>query len=84
MQNRIAYGRAWVLGNKCELEVEYSADGGVLVEAASIYGIYLDDDKKPTTLNVSIPIDLSEVSDNFLFNLEQIASYDFLLGDSDE
>lgn len=84
MQNRIAYGRAWVLGNKCELEVEYNADGGLLVEAASIAGIYLDNDKKPTSLNINIPIDLSEVSDDFLFNLEQIASYDNLSGDSDE
>jgi len=68
----------YALGNRFEARVEYSQDleGFVSLEGADIIGIYLDGDKKPTTLNHDIQIDLDCISDGQLESLREIAEQD--------
>jgi hypothetical protein len=75
-----ALGTFWALGNKFEVDVEYSQDmdGGIYVEKATLVGIYLDNDKRPSTLNHGIEIDLTDLSSDAEFELSEIASLDAL------
>ena len=74
----LAYGVFYALGNKFEVRVEYGQDleGFVSLEGADIIGIYLDGDKKPTTLNHDIQVDLDCISDDQLETLREIAELD--------
>jgi hypothetical protein len=73
-----AFGEFYALGNRFEARVEYSQDleGFVSLEGADIIGIYLDGDKKPTTLNHDIQIDLDCISDGQLESLRELAEQD--------
>lgn len=73
-----AFGTFYALGSKFEVRVEYAQDldGDISLEGADIIGIYLDGDKKPTTLNHDIQIDLDCISDGQLESLREIAEQD--------
>lgn len=73
-----AFGDFYALGNRFEARVEYSQDleGFVSLEGADIIGIYLNGDKKPTTLNHDIQVDLDCISDDQLETLREIAEQD--------
>lgn len=73
-----ALGTFWALGNKFEVDVEYSQsfDGEIYVEKATLVGIYLDSDKKPSMLNHGIELDLTDLSADAEFELSEIATKD--------
>jgi hypothetical protein len=73
-----AYGAFYALGTKFEVRVEYGQDldGDISLEGADLIGIFLDSDKKPTTLNHDIQMDLDELSDWQLETLREIAETD--------
>ena len=73
-----ALGTFYALGNKFQVDVEYSQDmdGGVYVDNATLVGIYLDNDKKPSMLNHGIKLDLTDLSREAEFELEDIATLD--------
>ncbi len=75
-----ALGTFYALGNKFEVDVEYSQDmdNSVFVEKATIIGIYLDGDKYATTLNHDIKLDISDLSSDDEFTLTEIATLDAL------
>ena len=73
-----AFGTFYALGSKFEVRVEYGQDldGEISLEGADLIGIFLDGDKKPTTLNHDIQMDLDELSDYQLETLREIAETD--------
>ena len=75
-----ALGDFYALGNKFQVDVEYSQDmdGSVFVENATLVGIYLDSDKKPSMLNHGIKLDISDLSAGDEFELTEIATLDAL------
>ena len=75
-----ALGIFYALGNKFEVDVEYSQDmdHSVFVEKATIIGIYLDNDKYATALNHNIKLDLTDLSTDDEFELTEIATLDAL------
>ena len=75
-----ALGTFYALGNKFEVDVEYSQDmdHSVFVEKATIIGIYLDNDKYATALNHNIKLDISDLSADDEFTLTEIATLDAL------
>ena len=75
-----ALGDFYALGNKFEVDVEYSQDMdySVFVEKATIIGIYLDNDKYATALNHNIKLDISDLSADDEFELTEIATLDAL------
>ncbi len=75
-----ALGDFYALGNKFQVDVEYSQDmdHSVFVEKATIIGIYLDNDKYATALNHNIKLDISDLSADDEFELTEIATLDAL------
>jgi hypothetical protein len=75
-----ALGTFYALGNKFQVDVEYSQDmdHSVFVEKATIIGIYLDNDKYATALNHNIKLDLTDLSADDEFELTEIATLDAL------
>ncbi len=75
-----ALGDFYALGNKFQVDVEYSQDmdNSVFVEKATIIGIYLDNDKYATALNHDIKLDISDLSADDEFTLTEIATLDAL------
>ena len=75
-----ALGDFYALGNKFQVDVEYSQDmdNSVFVEKATIIGIYLDNDKYATALNHNIKLDLTDLSADDEFELTEIATLDAL------
>ena len=75
-----ALGTFYALGNKFQVDVEYSQDmdNSVFVEKATIIGIYLDNDKYATALNHNIKLDISDLSADDEFTLTEIATLDAL------
>ena len=75
-----ALGDFYALGNKFQVDVEYSQDmdNSVFVEKATIIGIYLDSDKYATALNHDIKLDISDLSADDEFTLTEIATLDAL------
>jgi hypothetical protein len=75
-----ALGDFYALGNKFQVDVEYSQDmdNSVFVEKATIIGIYLDSDKYATALNHNIKLDISDLSADDEFTLTEIATLDAL------
>jgi len=75
-----ALGDFYALGNKFQVDVEYSQDmdNSVFVEKATIIGIYLDNDKYATALNHNIKLDISDLSADDEFTLTEIATLDAL------
>ena len=75
-----ALGDFYALGNKFQVDVEYSQDmdHSVFVEKATIIGIYLDNDKYATALNHNIKLDLTDLSTDDEFELTEIATLDAL------
>lgn len=75
-----ALGDFYALGNKFQVDVEYSQDmdNSVFVEKATIIGIYLDSDKYATALNHDIKLDLCDLTEDEEFTLNEIASLDAL------
>jgi hypothetical protein len=75
-----ALGDFYALGNKFQVDVEYSQDmdHSVFVEKATIIGIYLDNDKYATALNHNIKLDISDLSADDEFTLTEIATLDAL------
>jgi hypothetical protein len=75
-----ALGDFYALGNKFQVDVEYSQDmdHSVFVEKATIIGIYLDNDKYATALNHNIKLDLCDLSEDDEFTLTEIATLDAL------
>ena len=75
-----ALGTFYALGNKFQVDVEYSQDmdHSVFVEKATIIGIYLDNDKYATALNHNIKLDISDLSADDEFTLTEIATLDAL------
>ena len=75
-----ALGDFYALGNKFQVDVEYSQDmdNSVFVEKATIIGIYLDNDKYATALNHNIKLDLTDLSTDDEFELTEIATLDAL------
>ena len=73
-----ALGDFYALGNKFEIDVEYSQDmdGSVFVESATLIGIYLDNDKHASSLNHNIKLDLTDLSADDEFELTEIATRD--------
>ena len=73
-----ALGIFYALGNKFEVDVEYSQDmdHSVFVEKATIIGIYLDNDKHASSLNHNIKLDLTDLSADDEFELTEIATRD--------
>ena len=71
-----ALGDFYALGNKFQVDVEYSQDmdNSVFVEKATIIGIYLDNDKHATALNHDIKLDISDLSADDEFTLTEIAT----------
>ena len=75
-----ALGDFYALGNKFQVDVEYSQDmdHSVFVEKATIIGIYLDNDKYATELNHDIKLDLCDLTESEESTLNDIASLDAL------
>lgn len=75
-----ALGDFYALGNKFEVDVEYSQDmdHSVFVEKATIIGIYLDNDKHASSLNHNIKLDIGDLSADDEFDLTEIATLDAL------
>lgn len=75
-----ALGDFYALGNKFQVDVEYSQDmdNSVFVEKATIIGIYLDNDKYATALNHNIKLNISDLSADDEFTLTEIATLDAL------
>ena len=75
-----ALGDFYALGNKFQVDVEYSQDmdHSVFAEKATIIGIYLDNDKYATALNHNIKLDLTDLSTDDEFELTEIATLDAL------
>ena len=75
-----ALGTFYALGNKFQVDVEYSQDmdHSVFVEKATIIGIYLDNDKHASSLNHNIKLDISDLSADDEFTLTEIATLDAL------
>jgi len=73
-----AFGTFHALGNKFEVRVEYAQDldGDISLEGADLIGIFLDSDKRATSLNHDIKMDLDELSDWQLETLREIAEHD--------
>jgi hypothetical protein len=71
-----ALGTFYALGNKFEVDVEYSQDmdGSIFVESATLIGIYLDNDKHASSLNHNIKLDLTDLSADDEFELTEIAT----------
>jgi len=74
------FGTFYALSNKFEVRVEYTQDmdGGIMLEAADIIGIFLDDDRTASTLNHDIPLHLSDLNSDAILELEEIATQDAL------
>ena len=75
-----ALGDFYALGNKFQVDVEYSqdVDNSVFVEKATIIGIYLESDKYATRLNHDIKLDLCDLTESEELRLNDIASLDAL------
>ena len=75
-----ALGDFYALGNKFQVDVEYSQDmdNSVFVESATLIGIYLDNDKHASSLNHNIKLDISDLSADDEFELTEIATLDAL------
>jgi len=73
-----AYGTFYALGTKFEVRVEYGQDldGEISLEGADLIGIFLNSDKKPTTLNHDIKMDLDDLSNAQVDELYDIAQRD--------
>jgi len=75
-----ALGDFYALGNKFQVDVEYSQDmdGSIFVESATLIGIYLDNDKHASSLNHNIKLDIGDLSADDEFDLTEIATLDAL------
>ena len=75
-----ALGTFYALGNKFEVDVEYSQDmdGSIFVESATLIGIYLDNDKHASSLNHNIKLDIGDLSADDELDLTEIATLDAL------
>jgi hypothetical protein len=72
------FGTFYALSNKFEVRVEYTqdTDGGIILEAADLIGIFLDNDKAASSLNHDIKLDLCDLNADAIFELEEIATRD--------
>ncbi len=75
-----ALGDFYALGNKFQVDVEYSQDmdGSIFVESATLIGIYLDNDKHASSLNHNIKLDIGDLSADDECELTEIATLDAL------
>jgi hypothetical protein len=75
------FGTFYALGNKFEVRVEYTQDldGGIILEAADLIGIFLDSDKAASSLNHDIKLDICDLGADAIFELEEIATQDALM-----
>jgi hypothetical protein len=73
-----AFGTFYALNNKFEVRVEYTQDldGGIILEAADLIGIFLDNDKVAASLNHDIKLDICDLNADAIFELEEIATRD--------
>jgi hypothetical protein len=73
-----ALGTFYALNNKFEVRVEYTQDldGGIILEAADLIGIFLDNDKVAASLNHDIKLDICDLCADAIFELEEIATRD--------
>ena len=73
-----AFGTFYALNNKFEVRVEYTQDldGGIILEAADLIGIFLDNDKVAASLNHDIKLDICNFDADAIFELEEIATRD--------
>jgi len=81
------FGTFYALGNKFEVRVEYTQDldGGIILEAADLIGIFLDNDKVAASLNHDIKLDICDLGADAIFELEEIAIHDaFMNGPNGE
>jgi len=76
-----AFGTFYALGNKFEVRVEYTQDldGGIILEAADLIGIFLDSDTFASSLNHDIKLDICDLGADAIFELEEIATNDALM-----
>jgi len=72
------FGTFYALNNKFEVRVEYTQDldGGIILEAADLIGIFLDNDKAASSLNHDIKLDICDLNADAIFELEEIATRD--------
>jgi len=72
------FGTFYALCNKFEVRVEYTQDldGGIILEAADLIGIFLDKDKVASSLNHDIKLDICDLGADAIFELEEIATRD--------
>jgi hypothetical protein len=72
------FGTFYALSNKFEVRVEYTqdSDGGIILEAADLIGIFLDNDKVAASLNHDIKLDICDLNADAIFELEEIATRD--------
>ena len=75
------FGTFYALSNKFEVRVEYTQDldGGIILEAADLIGIFLDNDKVASSLNHDIKLDICDLNADAIFELEEIATNDALM-----
>jgi len=81
------FGTFYALGNKFEVRVEYTQDldGGIILEAADLIGIFLDNDKVAASFNHDIKLDICDLNADAIFELEEIAIHDaFMNGPNGE
>jgi hypothetical protein len=72
------FGTFYALGNKFEVRVEYTqdSDGGIILEAADLIGIFLDNDKVAASLNHDIKLDICDLDAGAIWLFEEIAIND--------
>ncbi len=64
-----------------EVRVEYTQDldGGIILEAADLIGIFLDNDKVAASLNHDIKLDICDLDADAIWLFEEIATNDALM-----
>ena len=75
------FGTFYALNNKFEVRVEYTQDldGGIILEAADLIGIFLDNDKAASSLNHDIKLDICDLDADAIWLFEEIATQDALM-----
>jgi hypothetical protein len=76
-----AFGTFYALNNKFEVRVEYTQDldGGIILEAADLIGIFLDNDKVAASLNHDIKLNICDLDADAIWLFEEIATNDALM-----
>jgi len=75
------FGTFYALNNKFEVRVEYTqdTDGGIILEAADLIGIFLDNDKVAASLNHDIKLNICDLDADAIWLFEEIAINDALM-----